>query len=284
MLHPTRSPANWPLLGISSRINAEARFRQTVSWTGLLRNIRWRLVPDQVSGRIPSSGIVAALELAGFPTRNAYDLGSMTRVLRGAGVRGLESADIAALLRNGTANVDYETVSRTLHDALGMYIRRIRVEARHCDSGLSVWRSPGRRAHVSVADRAVAWSIALPDPRFLEWDWARLTVAFAALERTASELLACLVVFVALTTAARSALKKEPVAVAAGAAAESGLMVASGESTVTPRMNALPAAAARSLLSRNGLYEEIALSMATVDKTADRIRLPFSSRTPIEAE
>ena len=282
MLHPTQSPANWPLLGISSHIDAEARFRQTVSWTGLLRNIRWRLVPDQISGQIPSSSIAAALELAGFPSRNAYDLGTMTRVLRGAGVRGLESADIAALLRNGTANIDYETVSRTLHDALGTYIRRIRDEARHCDSGLSVWRSPGRRTHVSLADRAVAWSIALPEPRFLEWDWARLTVAFAALERTASELLACLVVFVALTTAARSALKKEPVAAAAGA--ESGLMVASGESAVVPRANALPATAARSLLSRNGLYEDIARSMATLDKTADRIRLPFSSRTPIEAE
>src|SRR5438309_6695405 len=163
-----------------------------------------------------------------------------------------------------------------------MYIRKIRGEARHCDSGLSVWRSPGRRAHVSLADRAVSWFIALPEPRFLEWDWARLTVAFAALERTASELLACLVVFVALTTAARSALKKEPVAAAAGA--ESGLMVASGESAVVPRANALPATAARSLLFRNGLYEDIARSMATVDKTADRIRLPFSSRTPIEAE
>src|SRR5437868_736803 len=232
MLHPTRSPANWPLLGISSRIDAEARFRQTVSWTGLLRNIRWRLVPDQVSGQIPSSSITGALELAGFATRNASDLSMMTRVLRGAGVRGLESADIAALLRNGTADVDYETVSRALHDALGMYIRKIRGEARHCDSGLSVWRSPGRRAHVSLADRAVAWSIALPDPRFLEGDWARLTVAFAALERTASELLACLVVLVALATAARSRLKKEPVAAAAGVGAESWLVAASGESTV----------------------------------------------------
>lgn len=281
MLHPTRSPANWPLLSVSTRIDAEARFVQTVRWTALLRAVSLRLVPKQDSGRIPESNISAALELAGVGAGNTRDLSAIARVLRVAGSAGLNSSDVKAILRDEPTSVDYESVSKTLHVAFRVYVDRIEEEARRCDAGLASWRSPARRIHLGASDRIARWSAGAPEPRLLDWDRGRMMVAFAALERSASELLACLIVFAALTNLRLG--KKEPAAVAVGVGAGDVRMVAGGQpaavSSSGPSFGAIDTAA---ILTK--MFALAARSMAKVDKTIDRIRLPLFVRTPREAE
>ena len=281
MRHPTRSPANWPLLSVSSRIDAEARSLQAVRWTALLRAISLRLVPKQDSGRIPESSITAALELAGFRIGSIRDISAIARRLRIAGRTGLKSSDMEAILRDEpTNNMDYETVSRTVRIAFRVYADRIEEEARRCDASLAVWRSPARFIHLGASDRVTRWSVGAADPRMHDWDRGRVMVAFSALESTASELLACLVVFAALTSLMA---KKQPAAVAVGVGAGDARMVAGSESasgsSSSPSFGAIDPSA---ILTE--MFALAARSMATIDKTVDRIRLPLFIRTPREAE
>ena len=285
MLHPTRSPANWPLLSVGSHIDAEARSLKTVKWTALLSAISLRLTPKQDSGRIPDSNIGAALELAGFQIGNIKDLSTIPHGLRVAEQIGLKSSEIEAILTDGTTtnNADYETVSRTLRMAFRVYVDRIEQEARRCDGGLAVWRSPARFVHLGISDRIARWSTGAPDPRLLDWDGRRVMVAFSALERTASELLACLVLFAALTNLRLR--KKESAAVAVSVGAGNARMPAGTESASVSRSSSGPnfgASDSAALLRK--MFALAAVSMAKVDKTVDRIRLPLFVRTPGEAE
>ena len=281
MLHPTRSPANWPLLGVSSRIDAESWSLRTVRWTALLRAISLRLVAKQDSGRIPESNISAALELAVFGTVNARDSSAIACVLGVAGPVGLNRSDVEAILRDEPNRVDYESVSKALSLAFRVYVGRIEEEARRCDAGLALWRSPARRIHLGASDRIARWSAGAPEPRMLDLDSGRVRVAFSALERTASELLSCLVVFAALTNLRLG--KKEPAGVAVGVGAGDVRMVAGGQpAAVSSSGPSFGVADPAAILSN--MFELAARAMAEVDKTIDRIRLPLIIRTPREAE
>ena len=115
----------------------------------------------------------------------------------------------------------------------------------------------------------------------LDSDWARVRVAFSALERTASELLACLVVFAAITNLRLG--KKEPAAVAVGVGAGDARMVAGGQSsTVSNSGHSFGTTDPAGILSN--MFALSASAMDEVDKIIDRIRLPLLVRTPREAE
>jgi len=186
----------------------------------------------------------------------------------------------AILSDEPTNNVDYETVSRTLRIAFRVYVDKIQEEARRCDASLAVWRSSARFIHLGASDRVTRWSVGAGDPRMLDWDRGRVMVTFFALESTASELLACLVVFAALTSLMA---KKEPAAVAVGVGAGDSRMVAGSESasgsSSSPSFGAIDSS---EILTE--MFALAARSMATIDKTVDRIRLPLFIRTPREAE
>ena len=200
-----------------------------------------------------------------------------------AGQTGLKTSDIEAILTGGAAtnNVDYETVSRTLRMAFRVYADKVEEEARRCVAGLAVWRSPARFVQLGASDRIARWSAGAPDPRFLDWDKGRVTVAFSALERTASELLACLVLFAASTNLRLS--KKEDIAVAVGVAAGDMRMIAASESASVSSSGPKFGTVDSDALLRK-MFALAADSMAKVDKTVDRIRLPLFVRTPREAE